>query len=316
MIARMQKFWTLGTLLGLAVWLLWAWPRSPAGALIGALLGAVVFALLVGLQFMLMHRANRSDPAPPASTGQVWRAWWAEMGALLRVFCWRQPFRSRAVPDWLPAPVALQGATAAAPMPSALGGAPAPRGVVLVHGLLCNRGVWLPWLAPLRARGHAFAAVNLEPVFGAIDDYAPLIEEAVQRVTQATGRAPVLVCHSMGGVAVRAWLRAYQADARVHHVITLGTPHGGTALARFSRTPNGMQMRQASDWLLTLQRSEPPARAALFTCWYSNCDNIVFPASTGALPGAAQRFIAGVGHVQMASHPQVVQECLERLARD
>lgn len=302
MIARLQQFWTLGTLLGLGGWLLWAWPRSPAGALAGALLGAVVFALLVGLQFLLMRRANRSDPAPQASTAQVVRAWWAEMGALLRVFCWRQPFRSRAVPDWLPAPGALP--------------APAPRGVVLVHGLLCNRGVWLPWMGPLRARGHAFAAVNLEPVFGPIDGYAAQIEAAVQRVTQATGRAPVLVCHSMGGVAVRAWLRAYQADARVHRVITLATPHSGTALAQFSRTPNGTQMRLASDWLRALQRSEPKARAALFTCWYSNCDNIVFPASTGALPGAAQRFLAGVGHVQLASHPQVVQECLEALAQD
>lgn len=316
MIARMQKFWTLGTLLGLAVWLLWAWPHSPAGALIGALLGGGMFALVLGLQFILMHRANRSDPAPPASAAQVWRAWWAEMGATLKVFCWRQPFRSRAVPDWLPAPGNSQGAMPATAPDGPVAPAPAPRGVVLVHGLLCNRGVWLPWLAPLRARGHAFAAVNLEPVFGDIDDYAPLIEEAVQRVAQATGRSPVLVCHSMGGMAVRAWLRAYQADARVHRVITLGTPHGGTALARFSRTANGMQMRLASDWLGVLQRSEPPVRAALFTCWYSNCDNMVFPASTATLPGAAQRFIAGVGHVQLASHPQVVHECLEMLAQD
>jgi triacylglycerol lipase len=41
-------------------------------------------------------------------------------------------------------------------------------------------------------------------VFGGIDDYAPLIEQAVQQVTQATGRPPLLVCHSMGGLAARA----------------------------------------------------------------------------------------------------------------
>ena len=307
MIARLQQFWTLGTLLGLALWLLWAWPHSPVAAVVGALMGSFFFSLLLGLQFMLMRRANRSDPAPQASTGQVLRAWWAEMGATVRVFCWRQPFRSRSVPDWLPAPGARTGPGTA------------PRGVVLVHGLLCNRGVWLPWMEPLRARGHAFVAVNLEPVFGTIDDYAPLIEDAVQRVTQATGRAPVLVCHSMGGMAVRAWLRtcqASQAEARVHRVITLGTPHGGTALAQFSRTPNGMQMRLASDWLLALQRSEPASRAALFTCWYSNCDNLVFPASTGLLPGAEARFLPGVAHVQMASHKPLIKTCLEILQRD
>ena len=298
MIARLQQFWTVSTLLGMACWLLWFWPRSPAWALGGVALCWLVYACVMGLQFTLMHRANAADPAARASAGQVWRAGWAELGVSLQVFFWRQPFRSRAVSDWLPAQPTGQ------------------RGVVLVHGFLCNRGVWLPWFAPLRARGHAYEAVNLEPVFGSMDDYAATIDAAVQRVALATGRTPVLLCHSMGGLAVRAWLRAHQADARVHRIITLGTPHGGTALAQFSRTRNGQQMRLASDWLALLQRGESAARAALFTCWYSNCDNIVFPASTAALPGAQQRFIAGVAHVLMACHPQVMQECLDGLVRN
>lgn len=44
------------------------------------------------------------------------------------------------------------------------------RGVVLVHGFMCNRGLWLPWFIPLQARGHAYVAVNLEPVMGSIDE--------------------------------------------------------------------------------------------------------------------------------------------------
>lgn len=305
MIARIQQFWILGTLLGTAGWLLWAWPLSPVVALVGAALTWLLLPLVLGVQFFLMQRANRSDPVPRASALQLWRAGMAEWFAMLCVFGWRQPFRSRAVPDWLPAATPGQRSSV--------------RGVVLVHGLLCNRGVWLPWLEPLRTRGHAFVAVNLEPVLGPIDDYVSLIEDAVQRVTQATGRAPVLICHSMGGMAVRAWLRAdqtRQAEGRVHRVITLGTPHGGTELARYSRAANGQQMRPTSDWLRELQRSEPPSRAALFTCWYSNCDNLVFPASTGLLPGAEARFLPGVAHVQMASHGPLIQTCLEILQRD
>ena len=64
------------------------------------------------------------------------------------LFGWRQPFRHAACPDWLPAPPA--------------GGAPG-RGVVLVHGFMCNRGIWNPWMRRLRARGHAHVAVTLEP---------------------------------------------------------------------------------------------------------------------------------------------------------
>ena len=76
----------------------------------------------------------------------------------------------------------------------------------------------------------------------------------------------------------------------------------------------GRQMALHGDWVGALGGAEPPGRAALFTCWYSNCDNIVFPTSTAALPGASHRLIEGVPHVEMACHPTVVQACLEALA--
>ena len=299
--ARWQQVLSLSLLFGSAAWLAWQWPRSPAVAVAGLLVLALWNLAWLGLQFALMHRANRRDPAPRAGLGQLLRAWWAEACIAPVVFGWRQPFRSMAIADWLPG--APEG-----------GG---PRGVVLVHGYLCNRGFWNPWMAVLRERGHAFAAVTLEPAFGSIDSYVAAIDAAVRRVEAATGRAPVLLCHSMGGLAARAWLRAApQADARAHRVITLGTPHGGTWAARWSHRPNGLQMQQGSEWLRQLARDEPPQRAARFTCWYSNCDNIVFPASTARLAGADNRFIAGAAHVELAFVPGVVQACLEEIARD
>jgi len=298
MIARWQRAALLFTLLAMAAWLAWQWPRSPLCAVLGALLPLGLYLLVLAVEFVLMHRANRADPAPRARRGQVLAAWWAETRASLAVFGWRQPFRHRSQPDWLPA------------QPTGR------RGVVLVHGFMCNRGLWLPWFARLRAQGHAFVAVDLEPPLGSIDDYAATLDDAVRRVTQATGRAPVLLCHSMGGLAARAWLRAHAGDARVHRVLTLGTPHGGTWLGRFSSAVNGRQMRLAGDWVLTLLRAEPAARAGRFTCWYSNCDNIVFPASTAALAGADHRFVAGVAHVQMACHPAVMDACLAEIGRD
>jgi len=140
----------------------------------------------------------------------------------------------------------------------------------------------------------------------------PQIEDAVQRVTAATGRAPLLVCHSMGGLAARAWLRAHQADARVHHVITLGTPHHGTWLARFSPLANGQQMALHSAWLRQLALDEPAQRSRLFTCYYSNCDNIVFPTSVATLPGADNRLLPGVPHVALGFDQQVMAEALAR----
>ena len=297
MIARWQRALLTFNLLAMAAWLAWQWPRSPGLAVLGALVPLGIFWCVMALEFVLMHAANRKDPAPRARWGQVLRAGWAEVWVALAVFCWRQPFRHHAVPDWLPA------------QPTGA------RGVVLVHGFMCNRGLWLPWFARLRAAGHPYVAVNLEPVMGSIDDYADILEGAVQRMAAATGQAPVLLCHSMGGLAARAWLRAHQADGRVHRVLTLGTPHGGTWLGRFSRAVNGRQMSLAGEWVGALQRSEPAGRVGRFVCWYSNCDNIVFPASTAQLQGADNRFVDGAAHVQMAFHPAVMKACLEEIAR-
>ena len=131
-------------------------------------------------------------------------------------------------------------------------------------------------------------------MFGSIDDHPPLVEDAVRRVTEATGMAPLLIGHSMGGWPSVPWLRAYQSDARMHHAITLGTPHGGTWPGPFQPDDQRRQMRLGGEWVRQLQAAaEPSGRAARFTCWYSNCDNIVFPASTATLAGASNRLLEG-----------------------
>lgn len=294
--ARWQR-WLVGAHLLLIVgWAAGWWERSPALALAGAFAVPLMFRLGMAPQFLLMAWVSHGDPAPRPGTAALLRAWWAETRWAALVFGWWQPFRHQAVPDWLPsAPTGR-------------------RGVVLVHGFLCNRGFWTPWLPLLRARGHAFVAVTLEPAWGSIDGYAPVVEAAVRRVEQATGLAPVVIGHSMGGLAARAWLCAVPgALARVHRVITLGTPHGGTWAARGARSVNGRQMRPDSPWLRALRAEEPAGAAARCVCWYSNCDNVVYPPAAAMLPGADNRYIAGVAHVEMAFRSEVVSACLELL---
>lgn len=305
--ARWQRWMVVCNLLLAGGWLVWQWPASPVRALLGLAAAMLLLRLFMGLQFVAMarvnERAHRAGPAgglPAPSLAQLVRAWSAEARWASVVFGWWQPFRHRAIPDWLP-PASVDG-----PSPA--------RGVVLVHGFLCNRGFWTPWMKVLRSRGHPFVAVTMEPAFGSIDDYVDTLDEAVRRVTAATGRPPVVVGHSMGGLAVRAWLRGRQADARVHRVITLGSPHHGAWAARYSRSINGRQMVPQGEWLRQLAQDEPPGRRALFTCFYSNCDNAVYPTATATLDGADNRFVEGLAHVQMAFHPPVVGACLDIIA--
>lgn len=294
-IARALQAITL-TLLAWALLGLFGWYSGLAGwLLLAMLLLALLHVPLMALEFALLRRIGRDDPAPAPGALELLRAWLAESVGAVRVFGWHVPWRWRRFPDHLPV--------------DAMG----RRGLVLVHGFVCNRGIWNPWWPRLRAAGVPCIALNLEPVFGPIEAYVPLIEAAVQRLQQATGQPPLLVAHSMGGLAVRAWLREHDADARVHGVITIGTPHHGTWLGRFGLAANTRQMRWQSPWLAALAASEPAARYRRFTCFHGHCDNIVFPCSTATLPGADNRHLRGHAHVHLLRHPAVLAEVLQRL---
>jgi len=122
------------------------------------------------------------------------------------------------------------------------------------------------------------------------------------------------VAHSMGGLAVRAWLRSARKKERVHSVVTIATPHSGTWLARFAMTANARQMREGSRWLDELRASETPETRALFTCYFGHCDNIVFPAHNATLSGATNRHVPGVAHVHLAFHAAILDDVLSRTA--
>jgi len=281
----------------LALALAGGWALAAAGRpwAAAAWVAACVLAnpAVLALEFALLRWAHGSDPCPRASASQLLRAWAHEAVAAPVVFGWRQPFRSRAIADHLPTH-----------LPDPLVEPPAGRrGVLLVHGFVCNRGIWNPWMQRLRAQGTPFVAVNLEPVFGGIDDFAPTIERAVQRLHAATQCPPVVVAHSMGGLAVRAWWAQPDRQGRIHHLITLGTPHQGTWLARLAFSLNGRQMQMQSGWLRALQAREPLDRALRITCLYSHCDNIVFPPSQATLPGSQAHHVPAHAHVHLVSHP-------------
>ena len=300
MLARLQQGIVFGLLLLVAAWLWWSRAFPAAVVLAGTLALLFCHAAFLALEFGLAHWLNRTDPAPRASVPTLVRAWFTESVTATRVFLWRQPFRSNAWPDQI----------AASPSGPQAG----RRGVVFIHGFVCNRGLWNPWMQRLEHTRCSYVAVNLEPVLGSIDDYTSTIEEAVSAVERATGCPPLLVCHSMGGLAARAWLRSYRADHRVARIVTIGTPHHGTWLARFSHMRNGHQMRPGEGWLAQLRDDEPAERNRLFICYYSNCDNIVLPASSATLPGADNRFIPGAPHVAMAFDARVMEPVLAMLA--
>jgi len=302
MLARLMRA-VLASAVLLALGLLaWGVAAGESGwGLFGAVVVLSVHAWSQAIEFSWAAWARKpDDPGPRPRVGQWLRAWLGEVVAAPRVFFWQQPFRHAAQPDNLPAHPTGR------------------RGVVLVHGFFCNRGFWNRWMARLRADGVHFVAVTLEPPFGGIPRYVETLDAAMRRVQQATGMPSVVVAHSMGGLVVRAWAASAGSGAVtgiIHRLITIGTPHQGTAVAALAFSANGRQMRRGSAWLQALVQTESDSHLpAATTAFFSSCDNIVFPPSLAQWPGAQMRHLDGQAHVEMADHGEPWAELQRWLA--
>lgn len=269
-------------------------PHSLAWALAGVFLALLSGRLWLGLQFAAMRAVQRRAGLPDPAPGALWRAWQAESHCAAYFFGWAMPWREHAVADALPSQPGEAG----------------PRPVVLVHGWMCNRAIWGPWLRQLQAAGIPCVAVSLPVLFGSIEAGRPVLEAAVRRVRAATGRDPVLVGHSMGGLVVRDWLRSLPAGEAppVAHVLSLGSPHHGTWLARWGLGTCVVQMRPHSAWLQQLAADEATRPRPPWTSWQADLDNVVFPAPTAQLPGSEVRCLPGWAHVQMLQAPEVLAQ--------
>ncbi len=210
-----------------------------------------------------------------------------ECVASIHVFLLRQP--------WASAAPGIQPAT----------GQQSRLPVLLVHGFVCNHRVWDSMVPALRAQGHTVLAIDLEPLFSPIDDYASQMEQAVQALLLQTGQTQVaLVGHSMGGLVIRAWMRRY-GTAHAARAVTLGTPHVGTRAQAMVSTANGLQMGHASDWLRALAASETDTTRSLFRIALTPQDNIVYPQRAQTLESVAPMVFEGRGHLQLCTDPQV-----------
>jgi len=167
--------------------------------------------------------------------------------------------------------------------------------VLLLHGVLCNAGVWLRLSRVLAAARIApVYAMSYGPPLASIELFADQLAAKIDAILAATGaRSVVVVSHSMGGLVALAYCRKF-GTAKISRLISLGTPYHGSVHARFCPGVCLQQIRPASRWLDELHATTfalPP----VFSIW-SWHDSMVAPQTSAELAGAENITLVGVGH--------------------
>nr|WP_306520940.1 MULTISPECIES: alpha/beta fold hydrolase [unclassified Streptomyces] len=215
----------------------------------------------------------------------------------------------------------------AGPSPSASPRLPLapPPPIVLLHGFADNRSVFvLLRRALLRdadgtARRRTVVSLNYSPLTCDIRAAAESLGRHVEEVRRRTGADRVdVVGHSLGGLIARYHVQRLGGDAVVRTLVTLGTPHSGTRVARPADVhPIVRQMRPGSPVIEELGRPAPGCRTR-FVAVRSDLDQIMVPTSTARLDHPDLRvenvLVTGIGHLALPVHPTVTSLVREALA--
>jgi triacylglycerol lipase len=268
-------------------------PMTAAAAAVGVFLAVRSDAVIVSFAIS-RHHAAALPPDPARCRRSQWRIIAGEWLAYQALFILIQPFERL----WMGDDAAARQARAGTP-------------ILLIHGYLCNRGAWWWMHRHLTVAGYAVATVNLEPPLGSIDGFVDQLHARIEALRAVTGAdRVVLVGHSMGGLAARAYLRR-QGSSRVAKLMTFGCPHHGTWVARCGPGEDARQMEPDSPWIGALPMVDPSVPTV--TVW-SPTDNFVVPQDSSRLSGSSEIILPDLSHLAMLFSPVVLGTLTRELA--
>jgi pimeloyl-ACP methyl ester carboxylesterase len=220
-------------------------------------------------------------------------------------------------------PVGLVSETAARSRHGLAGLSPEQRGLVhsgltaaetpilLVHGIIDNHSIFTLLQRALRRRGFAtVSSFDYGLLTRDIPAAAAQLGKAIEKLAANSGYERIhVVGHSLGGLIARYYVQRLGGDARVHTLVTLGTPHAGTEAARPLRMlPLLGQLTPGSPVLRELAEPAPDCRTR-FLVFASDLDHVVRPSRNARLehPDLSVRNIAvsGVGHLSMPNNSSI-----------
>jgi triacylglycerol lipase len=143
--------------------------------------------------------------------------------------------------------------------------------------------------------------------FGRLETLANEFKDQIEAWLQETRSRQVdLIGHSQGGLLARYLAESTAMSDRIRKVITLGSPHQGSALAVIPPGQNARQMRRGSGFLERLNASRPPKGIQ----WVGICsthDNLVLPWHCSLSPRGDNYIIRFRGHISLIVSTEVVR---------
>lgn len=199
--------------------------------------------------------------------------------------------------------------------------------VILLHGLARCRGSMSPLVKPLQKAGYRVYNLDYPSRKLTIEEIAarflhPLVCTALERCGTVH-----FVCHSMGGIVVRAYLKEYVGDS-VGRVVMLAPPNHGSEIVDFLKNtflfkkifgPAGQQLSTDEN---SLPNSLGPARFQLgviagnvswnpFSPWiFTSAGDGKVSVASAALLGMQDMLVVPCGHTFIMRRAMVRQQIL------
>lgn len=180
--------------------------------------------------------------------------------------------------------------------------------ILLVHGIADNHTIFTVLDRALRRRGfQTVSSYDYGLLTRDVRVAAVALGEAIEKAAANAGNERIhVVGHSLGGLIARYFVQRLGGDAQVHTLVTLGTPHAGTRVARAMPVmPLVRQLRPDSSVIRELAEPAPNCRTR-FIAFHSDIDHLIVPHHHARLdhPDLQVRNVAvrGVGHLSMPNN--------------